>query len=158
MKAKRTYKRLGNIAFFLSGAFLIASLVMNLFLTRQASAAGKVNVCHWVEEGKYVSITVDFSTLDTWQTQGQGLHSNDIWAGFTTGDGKLVAGHGDMSILKNGCQIPATSTDTPVLIDSTLICKVSPTPTDSKIYPTCTLKCKVSPTPTLKCKVSPTPT
>ena len=114
MKTKPIFKQLGDFAFLFSGTFLIAALVLSFFPQQEVSAQNKINICHATGGGKYVSLSIDVSSLNKWETQGHGSHPNDIWASFTTEDGHLVAGQGDISILINGCEVPAAPTDTTV--------------------------------------------
>jgi hypothetical protein len=135
MKQKHFIKQLSNFAFFLSGAFLIVSLMSNLLLAKQVSAADKVDVCHWTAAGKYVSINVSVNSVNKWITQGHGNHPKDVWEAFTTDDGHFVAGQGDPNILYNGCAAPAIPTNTPIIPTSTNT-QVPPTDTNTPVPPT----------------------
>lgn len=88
----------------------------------------KVNVCHWTEAEKYVSIEVSINSVASqadWGLNGHGGHENDIWPQFIAKNGDIIAAYGDQSILKNECEDHET-TATP-----TATVTKSSTPTDT---------------------------
>ena len=94
----------------------------------------KVNVCHWTEAGKYVSIQVSINSVASqpdWGLNGHGGHENDIWPEFTAKNGDVIPAYGDQSILNNDCEQPvATATKTATATDTATATKTA-TPTDT---------------------------
>lgn len=89
----------------------------------------KVNVCHWTEAGKYVSIQVSINSVASqadWGLNGHGGHENDIWSEFTAKNGDVITAYGDQSILNNGCEQPtATATNTATVTDTATATKTA---------------------------------
>ena len=94
----------------------------------------KVNVCHWTEADKFVSIEVSINSVASqadWGLNGHGGHQNDIWPEFTAKNGDVIPAYGDQGILKNDCEQPtATATNTATVTDTATATETS-TPTDT---------------------------
>jgi len=93
----------------------------------------KVQICHWTEANRYVSINVSVSSVassaDWNSSNGHGNHANDIWPEFTAKNGDLISASGNQNILNNDCKEPSpTSTAT-----KTKTATITKTPTNEEI-------------------------
>ncbi len=112
----------------------------------------KVQVCHWTEAEKYVSIEVSINSVASnadWGLNGHGNHEVDIWPQFVAKNGDVIPSYGDQNILSNGCEEPeATATPSPTVTNTsnpTNTATVSPTESDT---PTNTATATLIPTST----------
>ncbi len=88
----------------------------------------KIQVCHWTDAGKYVSIEVSINSvasLGDWTFNGHGIHENDVWPDFTAANGDIIESYGNQSLLTNNC-MEETSTPTVTATSSTTL-ELTPT-------------------------------
>ncbi len=102
----------------------------------------KIQVCHWTEAGKYVSIEVSVNSvasLGDWSLNGHGIHDNDIWPEFVAKNSDIIEAFGNQSLLTNNCEeTTPTSTSTSTTestpsVTATLTQTATPTPEETKI-------------------------
>jgi len=128
-----------GVALLLNG-FLLSAINLPVSATNGGGTQQtntKVQICHWTEAGKYVSIEVSTNSVDSsgdWALNGHGNHEHDIYPSFTAKNGDVVPAYGDQSLLNTDCKDPtatktatATKTKTP-----TKTATVTKTPTNTQ--------------------------